>query len=71
VREALVEAPLTGVYVVATKQAPAEMSETLAAASLAASKAGRPFSTAFFVQATRPLGTSGIAWAYVLVPVAS
>lgn len=61
VHDALVPPPQRGVYVVATKQSPGLLSETLA-------KAARS-GASFAVDATQPLGTSGIAWAYVLMPL--
>eukprot|EP00442_Polarella_glacialis_P048171 CAMPEP_0115070034 /NCGR_PEP_ID=MMETSP0227-20121206/12887_1 /TAXON_ID=89957 /ORGANISM="Polarella glacialis, Strain CCMP 1383" /LENGTH=361 /DNA_ID=CAMNT_0002456499 /DNA_START=66 /DNA_END=1148 /DNA_ORIENTATION=- len=54
VRNALVPAPLQGVYVIATKQTPAELSDTLRKIDQGPN--------AFHVEATRPLGSSGIAW---------
>lgn len=57
VRRALVEAPVRGKYIIATKQTPIELSDTLAR-----------IGTGFTVDVTRPLGSSGIAFAYVLSP---
>lgn len=63
VRAALVEPPARGVYIVATKQTPLELSRTLADAAAAGVDG-----TSFIVEATHPLGRSGVAWAYVLAP---
>lgn len=62
VRLALVPPPQQGVYIIGTKQTPAELSQTLA-------KAFQDGGCPFHVEATRPLGSSGVAWAYVLSQV--
>merc|ERR1712061_855410 len=46
------------VYVMATKQTPTELSDSLASSV--------PSGAGFMVEATQPLGSNGIAWAYVL-----
>jgi len=59
VRRALAELPKPGIYVVATKQTPSELQESLVGAA-----------ASFAVDATHPLRSgAGSAWAYVLVPL--
>jgi len=68
VRRALVQgsgqgAEQQGVYIIATKQTPSDLSQSLSKAAVSGGGTG------FLVEATHPLGTKGIAWAYVLIPV--
>ncbi|CAK0867295.1 unnamed protein product [Prorocentrum cordatum] len=64
VHGALVPPPQRGLYVVVTKQNPGQLAAALARVAAAApgGAGGR-----FAVEASRPLGSSGLAWAYVLV----
>eukprot|EP00928_Gymnodinium_smaydae_P070823 TRINITY_DN5457_c0_g7_i1.p1 TRINITY_DN5457_c0_g7~~TRINITY_DN5457_c0_g7_i1.p1 ORF type:complete len:374 (+),score=58.02 TRINITY_DN5457_c0_g7_i1:76-1197(+) len=71
VRDALL--PTGGVYIVATKQKPKELAQTLALLAVDAAP-GSAFASGspglFHVEATQPLGDAGVAWAYVLAPAA-
>jgi len=69
VHRALVPGAQQGVYVLATKQAPADLAQTLARAAAVSNGQGAGSAGAFAVEATRPLGSKGIAWAYVLSPL--
>eukprot|EP00439_Symbiodinium_sp_Y106_P025452 s5316_g3.t1 len=62
VRQALVPPPAESVYVIATKQTPAELAETLAIVH-------NREALDFHVEATRRLGNAGVAWGYVLSPL--
>merc|ERR1712151_54325 len=57
VRNALLDGPQKGLYIIVTKQNPAQLSKTLAQAR-----------AQFLVETSKSLGTQNIAWSYVLQP---
>lgn len=58
VRSALMTQPQKGVYIIVTKQNPAQLSDTLSQVR-----------AQFIVETSKPLGSSNLAWSYVLEPL--